>query len=223
MQRRPAAEGAKSGEGGEPALLGRAAAGDRQALGELLAGHRDRLVRMVCVRLDPRLKGRLDPEDVLQEIHCEATRRLPEHLADPRLPFFLWLRLLAGQTLAGLHRHHLGVQARDARREEHRPAGLGPEAASVSLADRFVGDLTSPSQAAVRGERRARVEAALDALEPLDREVLVLRHFEALENDEAAAILGVTAAAARKRYFRALTRLRGVLEGMGAGPSDCAP
>jgi RNA polymerase sigma-70 factor (ECF subfamily) len=203
-------------------LLRRASAGDRGAFGELLERHHDRLARMVALRLDPRLRGRLDPGDVLQEVFGEATRRLPEYLAGRRLPFFLWLRLLAGQTLAGLHRHHLGVHARDARREERRRVGLGPEANSQNLADRFVGDATTPGGAAIRGERRARVTAALDALEPLDREVLALRHFEGLGNVEAGTVLGITPAAATKRYFRALKRLRGVLEGMGAGPSDCA-
>jgi RNA polymerase sigma-70 factor (ECF subfamily) len=205
----------------EAGLLDRAAAGDRDALGALVTLHDGRIARMIGARLDPRLRERLDPADVLQEIHLEATRRAPGYFAGPRLPWFLWLRLLAGQTLAGVHRHHLGVQARDPRREERRrPAGLGPDPTSSSLADRLVADVTSPSGQAIRGERQASVEQALEALGPLDREVLVLRHFEAMSNEEAATMLGVAPAAAAKRYFRALGRMQAVLEGMGAGPSD---
>src|SRR5205085_11357598 len=95
-------------------LLRRAAAGDQQGWGELLTRHRGRLRRMVTVRLDPRLQGRIDPSDVLQEACLEASARLGEYLREPRMPFFLWLRFLTGQQLLALHRHHLGFQVRNA-------------------------------------------------------------------------------------------------------------
>jgi RNA polymerase sigma-70 factor (ECF subfamily) len=148
----------------------------------------------------------VDPSDVLQETYLDAVRQLPDYMAAPPLPFFLWLRQLAGTRLAKAHRTHLGTLGRDVRREA-APGGA-PEASSAALADGLLGDDTRPSEAAVRAEQRERLAAAIDRLDPLDREVLALRHFEQLTNAEAAAVLGLTAAAASKRYVRALERLR---------------
>ncbi len=196
-------------------LLGRAGRGDRAALDELFARHRERLLRMVQMRLDRRVQGRIDASDVIQETHVEAFERLPEYLRDPRIPFFLWLRFLAGQKVIQLHRHHLGAQRRDPRHEVHVHGGPLPEATSVALAQQLLGTYTGPSEAAARAELRLRLEEALNAMDPVDREILALRHFEQLTNVEAAKELGVDAAAASKRYVRALRRLRGVLEGVG--------
>jgi RNA polymerase sigma-70 factor (ECF subfamily) len=187
--------------------LDRAAAGDPAAWRALVDRHHPRLRRMVALRLDPRLRGRVDPSDVLQEAYLDAARGLPDFLREPPLPFFLWLRQLAGTRLAKAHRHHLGTLRRDARRE----FGAVPGASSVALADRLVGPGTRPSEAAARAELRARLLDALDRLDPLDREVLTLRHFEHLTNGEAAQALGLTDGAASKRYVRALERLRDVL------------
>src|SRR5947209_13035588 len=187
--------------------LERAAAGDAAGWRELVGRHHDRLRRMVALRLDPRLRGRVDPSDVLQEVYADAARQLPGYLAAPPLPFFLWLRQLAGTRLAKAHRHHLGTQGRDVRRE----VGLVPEASSAALADGLLGREGRPSEAAMRDELRARLLAALDGMNPLDREMLALRHFEQLGNAEAARVLGLSVAAASKRYVRALERLRDVL------------
>ena len=203
-----------SDPGSSDELLRRAGAGDPDALAELFARHRDRLRRMVRLRLDRRLQGRVDPSDVLQEAYLEVLRRAAEYAADPRLPPFLWLRLVAGQRLSALHRRHLGAQMRDAGREVALHRGPLPQATSVSLAELLLGRLTSPTQAAQRAEVRLLLQEALNGMDPIDREVLALRHFEELSNAEAAQVLGLTKTAASNRYIRALERLREILAGI---------
>jgi RNA polymerase sigma-70 factor (ECF subfamily) len=201
-------------------LLDRARAGDAGALGELFARCRDRLRRMVRLRLDRRLQGRVDPSDVLQDAYLDFARRFAEWAARPVLPFFLWLRLLTGQKLIDLHRRHLGAKMRDADQEVSLYRGALPQASSASLAAQLLGRLTTASQAAVRAETQVRVQEALNAMEPMDREVLTLRHFEMLSNEETAAVLGLRKSAASNRYVRALRRLK---EALGAWPGLAAP
>jgi RNA polymerase sigma-70 factor (ECF subfamily) len=192
-------------------VLRQASRGDAGLLQSHLMHYRGRLLRMVKLRIDPRVRGRVDPSDVVQEAYLEVSRKLADYLRDPQIPFFLWLRLLTGQKLALAHRHHLGVQARDAGREISLFHGAYPEASSAALAARLMGNLTSPSQAAVKAELKVRVQEALNGMDPIDREVLTLRHFEQLSNAEAALVLGIKETAAANRYVRALERLRGVL------------
>jgi RNA polymerase sigma-70 factor, ECF subfamily len=192
-------------------LLDRLQAGDQLALGELFSKYRDRLGRMIQFRLDGRLKGRIAASDVLQEAYIDALKRLPHYQADPDMPFLIWLRWVTMQRLVEVHRQHLGAQMRDAGREIAVGVG-GPLAASSAMIAEFIGDLTSPSQAAQRSETLAQLGRALDGLDPTDREVLALRHFEELSNQETAAVLGIQPAAASKRYVRALERLKGALE-----------
>lgn len=199
------------GDGDVDRLIARAAEGDQQAWSDLLARHRARLRRMVALRLDRRLRGRVDPSDVLQEACLDAARRLAEYLRDPAMPFYLWLRFLAAQRLQEQHRRHLGAAARDAGREVSLQRGPLPGATTAALADHLLGRQTSPSQAAVRAERRVRLQEALNSLDPVDREVLALRHFEELSNGEVAQALGLDKSAASKRYARALVRLKDVL------------
>ena len=192
-------------------LLQRAGRGDAQALGELFSQHRERLRRMVQVRLDRRLQGRIDPSDVLQEAYVEMARALAAYLNDPVLPFFLWLRMITGRKLQALHRHHLGCKVRDAGREVSLHRGALPQASSVSLAAELLGRLTTPSMAAARAELQLRVQEALNGMDDLDREVLALRHFEQLSNGETAQVLGISEQAASNRFVRALKRLKGIL------------
>jgi RNA polymerase sigma-70 factor (ECF subfamily) len=192
-------------------LIARARAGDREALNALLARHRDRLRRMVEMRLDSRLQARLDASDVIQDAYVEVAERLDEYLRDPQIPFFLWLRLVVGERLMWLHRHHLGTQMRDAGREVSLYRGALPAASSVALAAQLLGRFTSPTQAALRAERTLKVQEALNALTPVDREILSLRHFEELTAAETAKVLGIEESAAAKRYFRALKRLKDTL------------
>ena len=166
---------------------------------------------MVDARLDRRVRGRVDPSDVMQDGFADALAKLPGYLADPKIPLFLWLRLVVGERLTKIHRDHLGAQARDAAREVSLYRGPMPAASSAALAAHLLGKFTSPTQAAVRAERLLRVQEALNALDPLDREVLSLRHFEHLTHAEAAAVLEISESAAANRYVRALKRLKDVL------------
>jgi RNA polymerase sigma-70 factor, ECF subfamily len=198
------------GEADIAELLGRVRGGDQRALADLFARHRDKLRRMVQLRLDHRLAGRVSPSDVLQEAYIDAVKRIAHYFEKPDQPFFGWLRLIVGQRLADVHREHL-AQKRNVGHEVpiHR---TGPGADSGCLAACLLGSGTSPSHAAARTESFARLEGALDQMDALDREVLALRHFEELSNTETAALLGIQPAAASKRYVRALARLKQILE-----------
>lgn len=198
--------------------LRRAANGDAVALGEAFSRHRSRLRRMIQLRLDRRLQGRVDPSDVLQEAYLEVARSLSEYLKAPRIPFYLWIRFITGRKLQALHRHHLGVHARDAGREVSLYSGALPQASSVSLAEQLLGRYASPSQAAVRAELQLRIQDTLNGMDPIDREILALRHFEELSNAETAEVLGIGEAAASHRFVRALRRLKSILAGGGNQP-----
>jgi RNA polymerase sigma-70 factor (ECF subfamily) len=205
----------------EEALLLRQAGADRDGvLGALLDRHRRRLLRMVHLRMDPRLKARVGASDVLQDAYVEASKRVGAYLEDPRLPFFLWLRTITAQKLVDAYRVHMGAQKRDLRRQVSPGAAAFPGATSVALADHLIAQNTTPTQAALAAEMRQQVEEALDTMNPADREVLVLRHFEELSNAETATELGIDTSAASKRYVRALDRLRDVLERAAKGDAE---
>jgi RNA polymerase sigma-70 factor (ECF subfamily) len=195
-------------------LIRQASTGDQQSLQALFTRYEGRLKRMVKLRLDPRVQGRVDPSDVIQEAYLETYRKLADYVREPKIPFFLWLRLLTGQKLALAHRQHLGVQARDAGREVSLYRGALPGASSAALAAHLLGKLTAPSQAAMRAELKLRIQEALNSMDVIDREVLTLRHFEQLSNAETALALGIKDTAACNRYLRALERLRTILAGM---------
>src|ERR1700722_6901895 len=203
------------------ALLSRALDGDERAFAALFDGQREQLRRLVRLRLDRRLSGRVDTDDVLQDAYLEARKRLPDYARDPKsMPFHLWLRLVTGQKLTDLHRFHLGTQARAAGLEVSLHRGAFPQASSVSLAAQLLGKMTSASRAAIRAEHKLILQEALNGMDPIDREVLTLRHFELLGNEETALLLGLTNKAASNRYIRALKRLKEVLSsipGMNEG------
>jgi RNA polymerase sigma-70 factor (ECF subfamily) len=178
---------------------------------------------MIALRLDQRLQGRIDASDVIQEAFLEASTRLEDYLRQPTMPFFLWLRFLTGQKLLELHRHHLGAQMRDAGREVSLYRGSLPETSSAALAAQLLGHDTRASEAAVRAERKVRLQEALNTLDPMDREVLALRHFEQLTTPEVAQVLGIKEAAASKRYLRALKRLKEILSSMPGGMQELLP
>jgi RNA polymerase sigma-70 factor, ECF subfamily len=188
-------------------------AGDERALAEYFAVVRPRLERIVRFRLDGRLQGRIDPEDILQEAYVDAAARLSAFREARPMSALVWLRLIVGQTLIDVHRRHLGAQMRDAHRErsiQERPA----DGTSMTMSFQLLGRGTSPSKAAVRAELSELVSQALEEMNPIDREVLALRHFEELTNKEAAEVLGIESKAASIRYVRALERLKGVLKGV---------
>jgi RNA polymerase sigma-70 factor (ECF subfamily) len=191
-------------------------AGDREALNDVFTRHRRRLRRMVEMRMDWRLQARLDASDVIQEAFLEAALRMNDYLRDPALPMFLWLRLIVGERLTRVHRQHLGVKMREAGRE----VSLYREPLPVALAAQLLGKQTSPTQAAFRAERMLRLQEALNTLDPIDREVLSLRHFEELTRAETAKVLGTEEGAAAKRYARALKRLKDILASLPGGLED---
>ena len=193
-------------------LVDRLRAGDRQALTDLFQRHRDRLRRMVELRMDARLQGRVDASDVLQDAFLDAAAHLDWYRQGSELPPFLWLRLVVSQRLANYHRQHFGTKMRDLAQEVSLYRDPLPQASSAALASMLLGRLTSPSNAAIRAEQVLRVQEALNALDPLDREVIALRQFEELSRAETAQVLGITEEAGAKRYLRALRRLKAVLE-----------
>ena len=199
----------------EDALIKRAGQNDQDAVNDLFEMHRERLRRMVRVRLNPRISARVDDADVVQEAFAEAAGRLREYLREPRTPFFLWLRKITSHKLIDIHRRHLGAEARNAELEIPLHGKRLPPTSSISLAAQLLGKLTSPTQAAVRSEAKRALQDALQLMDPIDREILSLRHFEFLSNKEAAEELEMETSAASKRYLRALTRLQGILKQIG--------
>ena len=185
--------------------------GDLQALADLFSRERERLWRVIQFRLAEPLRGRLGPEDVLQEAFLAASQRLKHYAESPATTPFIWLRMIVNQTLVDLHRQHLGAQRRDAGREVSLDGAPFAQATSASVAIQLVGIFTSPSRAAARADALDLVQAAIEQMDHLDREVLALRHFEELSNSEVAEALGIEQKAASIRYIRALRRLKEIL------------
>jgi RNA polymerase sigma-70 factor (ECF subfamily) len=192
------------------ALLGRAAAGDARAVGDLLARHRPALAAFVALHLDPRAAARVDPSDVVQEAQADLARLLPNYLARRPMPFHLWAKKTAYDRVRDAHRRHLKRARRAVGREEPWPA-----ASSVALARPLLARGPSPSQEAEAKEFARRVAAAVAELPPADREVLTLRHADGLPFEEIGTLLGIDPAAARKRFGRALIRLQKLLAAAG--------
>jgi RNA polymerase sigma-70 factor (ECF subfamily) len=191
-------------------LLAGARRGDDLAVQELLARYRNRLRQMVSVRMDPRLSARIDASDVVQDAMAAAVQQLPTYLGRGDDAFYPWLRQIAVERLIDAHRRHVGAQRRSIVREEQRNVYLS-DASTLLLAERIAAIGTSPSGRAMRGERKQQIRAALDRLEPEEREIVILRHLEQLPHKEIAAVLKITPEAARSRYRRAMERLAGLL------------
>lgn len=178
------------------------------AVAELFNRYRDKLLRMITLRLDYRIVRKVDSEDILQDAFVESARRIGDYIDRPSVPFFVWLRQIAGQVLIDTHRRYLGAKMRDVRQEVTLSRLGGDGAGSVPWISQLADSLTTPSQFAVREEMVLELRAALEKLDPIDREVLILRHLEELSNNEVAQVLGIDKCAASKRYLRALERLR---------------
>ncbi len=196
----------------EEELILRLKDGDADALAELFSRHRERLARGIRFRLHPALQRRVDVEDILQEVYLRASQRIATFAGFSTQSFFVWVRMIAAQALIDLHRRHLGAQARDAAREVHGLGGHKPLATSTSMAFELAADRTSPSQAAIRKEMAEQIERAIESMDPIDREIMALRHLEELSNSEVAEVLGIQEKAASIRYVRALARLKKILE-----------
>ena len=195
-------------------LVIRASGGDSGAVAELMEMYRARLKRMVSLRLDRRLRKRVDPSDVVQEALIVASNRLHEYAERPTMGFYLWLRWITADKLLNAHREHLGTQKRDVSQEVSIYRRPMPEACSVSLAQQLLGQLTSPTQAVQRAETQLLVQDVLNSMDPVDREILVLRNFEQLSTTETAEALGIKRSTASKRYISALKRLKQALSSM---------
>lgn len=212
-----AADAAPPGPAPEPVSdedrerINRILRGDVGALAELFAMYRPRLWRMVNFRLHPRLRGRVDPDDVLQDAWLRAVDRLPHFLRDASRSSFIWFRMIVVQTLTDLHRHHLGADKRNASRERSLQAHWDAGSTSHSMAIHLVGHISTPSHIAARAELADQLDKAIQGMDDIDQEVLALRHFEELSNGETARVLGLSEQAASIRYIRALRRLKGIL------------
>lgn len=191
-------------------LLRDARTGDAWAVAALLERYRQRLNQMVQVRLHPRVRCRIDPSDVVQETLFAASQKMSTYLADQPLPFYPWLRQIAWEKLVHLHDRHLRAAKRSVVREQFQQTELSDESA-IDLAQRLIGDASSPSAAALGHELRQRVRQALDDLVDADREMLLLRYLEQMSSKEIAAIMGTSEAAVNMRHMRALERMRRVL------------
>jgi RNA polymerase sigma-70 factor (ECF subfamily) len=192
-------------------LLDQVRQGEAGAVDRLLAAHREPLRRVIGLRLDPALAGRVDASDVVQDVLLEASQRLSDYLRDPAMPFHLWLRHLARDHIIDTHRRHRVAQRRSLDREQPlAPAALAGNS-SFELAAQFLDQEPTPATVAVRHELERRLRAALEELNDDDREVIQMRHFEQLSNQDVALTLHLSEAAASMRYLRALRRLRAVL------------
>ena len=188
-------------------------AGETELFAEVFTIHRPRVWQIVNFRLDTKVRGRVDPDDVVQEVYLAAEKRLEHFVGGGFDSFFLWLRLVTVQTLSNVHRTHLRTSSRSTLKEAKPISGDDRWSNTAScLSRRFVDHLTSPSQAAVRGELVDLAQQAIESMNEIDREVLTLRHFEELTNQEVAMELGISVKAASIRYVRALDRLRGILK-----------
>ncbi len=193
-------------------LLDSAKSGDADALNSLILRHRERLKRMVKLRLNPALRGRVDESDIIQDACVEAAKRFPEYVKAPKAPFFLWMRQIVGHKLIDAHRVHLDADKRAANREISIHRGSTPSVNSTCLAEKLLGRFSSPSAAAVVGPTMVIAGSGSTMKDEMDREILALRHFEQLTNLEAAGALGIDKSTASKRYVRALARLKTLID-----------
>jgi RNA polymerase sigma-70 factor (ECF subfamily) len=198
-------------------LLQCATDGDLGSWGALLTRHQEELRRMVDFWMDRRLQGRIDPMDFVQEAFLEASEHRAEFFQNPSITFLLWMRGIVGIKLLEVHRFHLDTKMRDAGREVSLSRGTMPEASSAALAAQLLGHATRPSKAAIRAEVQIRLREALNAIDPIDREVIALRHFEQLTPADSAHVLGIKQKAAGMRYLRALKRLKDILASLPGG------
>jgi RNA polymerase sigma-70 factor (ECF subfamily) len=191
-------------------LLTKAGQGEPAAVDQLLARHREPVRRMIDMRLDPAIAARVDASDIVQEVLLEASRRLKDYLRRPDMPFHLWLRHIAKDHIIDAHRRHRQAKRRTVDRERPMRAHQ-PDRSSLELVVELVDGEPTPATAAIRQELEKRFQSVMVSLEDDDREIILMRHFEQLSNQEVAAALGLTEAAASMRHLRALRRLRTLL------------
>lgn len=192
-------------------LLRHVEKGDPQAVNQLLARHRDALRRMVEFRLDPAIARRVDASDIVQETLVEANRRLSDYVKNPAMPFHMWLRYIARDHVIAAQRRHMVAQRRSVDREKSLADPAFSDCSSVELAAQLSAAGLTPAAAAIRHELERRFRAALEEIPEEDREIILMRHFEQISNQDAAKALGLSEPAASMRYLRALRKLRSLL------------
>jgi RNA polymerase sigma-70 factor, ECF subfamily len=196
-------------------LLDRVRDGDEAAINGLLARHREAIKRMIDRRMDRVVQRRVDASDIVQDVMLEANRRLGDYLANPTMPFQLWLRHMARDRLIDAHRRHRVAANRSVDREVSLSAGGGDDRSATDAVAGIADRELTPAAAATWHELERRFAAAVEQLEDDDRQIVLLRHFEHLSTADAAAALGLSKPAAGMRYLRAMRRLRVLLEGSG--------
>lgn len=189
-------------------LVARARAGDGAAMAELFDLYRQKLRSIVAFRMDPNLRGRIDPSDVIQESYLDLAKRLGDFGTKNNMSFFVWSRLVTIERLLSIHRAHISAQKRDARRELSIDQDVGVSQTSVSLAAGLLGKLSSASGKAVRAEQKTKLHEILGMMHANEQEIIALRIFEGLSNGEAAEVLSLTKQTASKRFLRSLEQLR---------------
>jgi len=187
------------------------------ALAEAFSLYRDSFRSMLLFRMDRRLTGRVDPEDILQEAFLAAQNRLRHFLDSDRFTLFAWLRMIVVQALLDAHRRHLSAEKRSATREIKLGGGSVryPQTTSLSIAGQLAAAQTSPSGVLVRDETLVILERTIAGLGEQDQEIIAMRHFENLSNKQVAEVLQLTPTAASNRYVRALQRLKELLQREG--------
>ncbi|MDA1050846.1 MAG: sigma-70 family RNA polymerase sigma factor [Planctomycetota bacterium] len=200
----------------EELLLG-AKNGDDDAINRLIDRHRGAVLRMVQLRLDQKIRRRVAASDVVQDVMIDASRRLQEYIANPVMPFHLWLRHIAKDRIIDAHRRHRGSQKRSVDREQGLAVPGADDHSTMDLAAHLCDGELTPAAAATQREMAQRVEAAITELGEQDGEIIIMRHYEQLSNQEVAQALGLSEPAASMRYLRAVRRLREMLTGDQGG------
>ncbi|MEM9409834.1 MAG: sigma-70 family RNA polymerase sigma factor [Planctomycetota bacterium] len=193
-------------------LLAQAKDGNDTAVNQLMDRHRNSLRQLVRMRLDQKIQRRVDVSDVVQDILVEANRRLQRYMDNPIMPFHLWLRQIARDRIIDAHRRHRVSTRRSVDREQPISAPRGYDESSIQLAAVIGDDRLTPAAAALQKEIAGRIELAITKLDEKDSEIIIMRHYEMLTNQEIAAALDLTEPAASMRYLRAVRRLKSVLQ-----------
>lgn len=192
-------------------LLNQAREGNSLALNQLMERHRKSIQQLVRMRLDQKIRRRVGVSDVVQDVMVEANRRMQRYLEDPAMPFHLWLRQIARDRIIDAHRRHRGSARRSVDREQAVTVPRGYDQSSIQLAAALGDPELTPAAAALQKEMAARIERAIANLDERDAEIIVMRHYEMLTNQEVALALGLTEPAASMRYLRAIRRLKSVI------------
>lgn len=193
-------------------LLSDVRAGDSHAVDRLLDRHRDSLRKMIAMRLDQKISPRVDVSDVVQDVLIEANRRLREYLANPAMAFHLWIRQIAKDRIIDAHRRHRVSGKRSVDREQSQAVGAAFDQSTIELVAQLRDPQLTPAAIATQREMALQVQTAIASLEPRDRDIILMRHYEQLSNQEIAIALELTEPAASMRYLRALKRLRSKLD-----------